>query len=87
MLALAFKDKWSYTFGMDDFRAILVKWPSLETLAGDVDATEAAVRKWHQRNTIPSDYWLSVEWAAKRRNIEGVTITVLAELARRRKAA
>lgn len=72
---------------MEDFRSILVKWPSLETLASDVDATEAAVRKWHQRNTIPADYWVSVELAAKARAIDGVTVNVLAELAKRRRAA
>lgn len=66
----------------------MVKWPEphVETLAADVGASATAVRKWWQRNTIPGEWFAEVRDAANRRQIDGVTVDLMAELARRRAA-
>lgn len=63
-------------------RDLLALWPkpSLETLAGDIGASLAAVRKWPQRDRIPSEYWLAIVRAASEREIGGVTYEALAEM-------
>lgn len=86
-MALAFKDKSSYKRAMEDFRAIIVKWPDLDALAADAGAGKEAVKKWKRRNTIPAEYWAGLIQAAETRGIQGVTADVLATIARRLKAA
>jgi hypothetical protein len=73
---------------MEDFRAIIVKWPEphVETLAADVGASREAVKKWWQRNAIPGEWFAHVRDAAARRRIKGVTTDLMAELARRQAA-
>ena len=72
---------------MEDFRAIIVKWPDLDALAADTGAGKEAIKKWKRRNTIPSEYWKGMVQGAARRGIEGVTADLMADIAMRLKAA
>jgi hypothetical protein len=59
---------------------IISAWPSLSALAADMDVPYATVQKWHSRNSIPADKWKRVAKHALLRDIEGVTVDLLAEL-------
>jgi hypothetical protein len=62
---------------------IIDLWPSQEALAAEIGQGAAAVRKWRQRRRIPSDYWLPLVAAAKRRGdgrFADLTVELLAEL-------
>lgn len=68
---------------------ILDLWPSTKELTADSGAAAESVRKWRQRGRIPSEYWLPIVEAAKRRVAEGgpkaesfarVTLELLARL-------
>ena len=63
-------------------KELLGLWPkpSLETLAGDIGVSLAAVRKWPQRDRIPSEYWLALVRAAHDRGIRDVTFERLAAM-------
>ena len=55
---------------ISSFRALIELWPSREGLAADIGAKPAAVSKWHQRDSVPAEWWapiLSTETAIKSR--------------------
>lgn len=72
--------------GMKDLtpRAVCELWPSLEALADDTGASLFAVRKWHHRNRLPSEWWGAVVSAAEGRGINRVTLEALASMHARR---
>lgn len=45
-------------------------WPTVAEFARDVGQNVAAVKKWKQRDSIPSVHWLAVVQAAQSRGIE-----------------
>lgn len=61
-------------------KEVLAAWPSQEELAADIDASLAAIRKWAQRGSIPSEYWLALVTSARGRSIRGVTFAALAAM-------
>lgn len=63
------------------FPDVISKWPNAGELARDINIKRGAVKQWRRRESIPSEYWLDIESAARRRGIEGVTVFVLAEIA------
>lgn len=79
------------------FTAIVDLWPSCPKLAADINAwgaglapgdafrpvTDGHVRSWKARNSIPDDYWLALVERAPDRDIEGLSLAVLANLAAR----
>lgn len=65
---------------MEHFQEVLAKWPSLDDVAADTKANVVAVRKWWQRNAIPSRFWLPLVAGAKQRNIRGITVEALAAI-------
>lgn len=66
---------------MKTFVEVIDLWPNITTLAGDIDAKPDRVRKWRERNAIPSEQWLPLIRAAKARRIAGVTADVLTDIA------
>jgi len=71
------------------FTKIIAKWPSTADLAADLGESANTVKKWGQRNSIPSEYWLPLVRAAARRELTGVSLEACARAAenRQRKAA
>jgi len=63
------------------FSEVIELWPSSEDVAADLGASGERVRKWKARNSIPGEYWQALTAAALKRNIEGVSLEVLAHLA------
>lgn len=61
------------------FRQIIDLWGQPQVLADEIGASRWAVRKWHQRDTIPSEWWLSVVRAADLRALP-VTIEMMATI-------
>ncbi len=66
---------------MNSFKDVMNLWPSFQALADDLSENLYAVRKWHSRNSIPSNKWLSLITAAKKRRFKAVTLELLAQLA------
>ena len=63
------------------FPDVISKWPNAGELARDIKLTRGAVKQWRRRGSIPPEYWLEIERAARRRGIDGVTVFALAEMA------
>lgn len=55
---------------VQSFREIVDQWPTVNDLAADLEEKPSTVRKWKQRNHIPSDRWLELLAHAKRRRIK-----------------
>ena len=72
--------------GMTDLtpREVCELWPSLEALADDTGASLFAVRKWHHRGRLPSEWWGALVSAAEARGIKRVTLQALASMHARR---
>jgi len=49
--------------------AIASRWPSVKSLAEDLQVNHLTVYKWLGRNSVPSKYWETMIAAAKDRNI------------------
>ena len=71
------------------FRDIIGLWETPEALAEAISAKPAAVRKWKQRDSIPSPWWASVIRAAADRGhtITSEQLTEIADRARKLEAA
>ena len=67
---------------LNSFREVIGLWSSLRALSEEpeVDANLVAVRKWQQRDGIPSEEWIGLAKAAQRRGFDEVTVELLAEL-------
>lgn len=63
------------------FADVVQKWPSVAALSRDIGRSPNVVKQWRRRASIPPEYWLDVERAARRRGIEGVTVFAMAEIA------
>jgi DNA-binding transcriptional regulator YiaG len=67
-----------------DFKEVIESWPGgVDTLAEDINAKPNTIRKWKERNRIPSSEWHKLIRAAGRRGIEGVNADVLTQIAGR----
>ena len=66
---------------MTTFTEICQLWRSDAELANDIGEPPTAVQKWRQRNKIPSEHWLKLVRAARRRRFQGVTLASLARIA------
>lgn len=66
---------------LSSFAAVIEQWPSAAELSRDLnDVTDISVRAWKVRG-IPEQYWLEVIESAKKRDIKGVSLELLARLA------
>jgi hypothetical protein len=70
---------------MQSFRDIIALWPSPEALADEIGEKGWTVRKWKQRDSIPSGRWLAVIEAAAARGAR-VTAEEMARIAAREAA-
>lgn len=64
---------------------IIKLWPSIAEYARDIDVGYQAAHKMSERNSIHSDYWEKVVYAAKVRGYETVTLGLLAKNKKKRK--
>ena len=67
---------------LNSFREVIGLWPSLRALSEEpeVEANLVAVRKWQQRDGIPSEEWIGIAKAAQRRGFGEVTVELLAQI-------
>lgn len=67
---------------LNSFREVLGLWSSLRALSEEpeIGANLIAVRKWQQRDSIPSEEWAGVTKAAQRRGFDEVTAELLTEI-------
>ena len=65
---------------VDSFREVLGLWSTLRDFASEVDAPLVSARKWHQRDSIPPEFWIKVSDAAQRRGFDGITVELLTRL-------
>ncbi len=67
---------------LNSFREVIGLWPSLRALSEEpeVGANLMAVRKWQQRDSIPSEEWMGIAKAAQKRGFSEVTIELLAQI-------
>lgn len=69
------------------FSAIIELWPTLGALADDLGVGYESAKAYKRRDSIPPEHWETLVAAARRRQIEGVSLESLAALAAKRKAA
>lgn len=67
-------------WGMSTFRSIIDKWPSISEFAADLGVKYVTAQLMRHRNSIASRHWNNVVIAARRREIAGVTLEVLAAI-------
>lgn len=67
--------------------AIIARWPSCSVLAAGLGVKAQTIRKWKQRDRIPSEYWHPLVEAARARGIDGVSLERLAAAAAAPEAA
>ncbi|WP_299481016.1 carph-isopro domain-containing protein [uncultured Paracoccus sp.] len=68
---------------MSSFRNVIDEWGGPQRMAADIGASVWAVRKWHQRDSIPSEWWIAIEAASERLD-HPVTVKDLAEISARK---
>lgn len=70
------------------FADVINLWPKpgATSLASDIGVAIITVRAWRVRG-IPAGYWIDLVAAAWRREIQGVTLELLAEMAARQRIA
>ena len=66
---------------MQSFSDVLQRWPDRASVAVDCGVTYGVVKQWERRDSVPAAYWPALLEGARRRNIEGLTAEVLADLA------
>jgi hypothetical protein len=54
---------------IDSFADIVRQWPSMGEMAADMQQQYDTIRKWRDRDSIPSAMWFDLLRAAKRRKI------------------
>jgi len=69
-----------------DNRDIIDLWPSVPTLARDLNIQATRAWKWYGRKSIPADWWLRVVKAGRNRGLP-VSLEALAQAAEKRSAA
>lgn len=52
-------------------------------MAANIGASVWAVRKWRQRDSIPSEWWVTIESAARHRGLD-LTVSALANISARK---
>jgi len=62
------------------FADLINLWPSAVELSRDVGVKEVTARAWKARG-IPAEYWADIVSAAGRRDFQGITIELLADIA------
>ena len=66
---------------MQTFTDVINRWEKPSDLAEDLGEEVGTVRQWRNRDTLPDRVWKATVEAAERREIPGVTLEVLAEIA------
>ena len=81
---LVFKHNLSYAVRdmPNSFIEVIGLWPSLRAFSEEpeVDANLMAVRKWQQRDSIPSEEWMGIAKAAQRQGFNEVTVELFAQI-------
>lgn len=57
---------------------IINKWPSLSDFADDLGVQYGTAKAMRRRGSIPPEHWMTVVTKASEREIEGVSLEVLA---------
>lgn len=70
---------------MQTFADIINLWDTAEAFGADLGITGLRARQWRNRNSIPPEWWTATVEAAKRRDLGGVSLQLLADLAARRR--
>lgn len=84
-LGIDFKDNMSLSINtmMSSFRDMIDEWGGPQRMAADIGASVWAVRKWYQRDSIPSEWWIAIE-AASARHDQPIAVKYLAEISARK---
>lgn len=62
--------------------ALLInRWPALSAFADDIGVPYVTAKAMRRRGSIPAAYWLRVVECARARNLDGVSLEILAEMA------
>lgn len=67
------------------FSDIITRWPALQDLAGDLGLPVKNVRRWQDIGSIPAEWFVAVQVAAKARGFTDVNIRSLSEAAHARR--
>jgi DNA-binding transcriptional regulator YdaS (Cro superfamily) len=72
---------------MDSFRDIITAFGGGAALAREIGVKPVTVRAWGLRNSIPPEYWLTIDRLAHEHRIRGATIARMAELSSNQESA
>jgi hypothetical protein len=70
--------------GMETFADIVDRLGGYAVVAAEMKMRPTTVQSWRARNSIPPSDWLAVVELAKRLGVPGVTLDVLAKIAKPR---
>jgi hypothetical protein len=62
-------------------RDIIGCWPSIAAFAADIGVPYGTAKKMSQRGSIGSEHWINVTENARKRDIRGITVELLARIA------
>ena len=65
---------------MDTFSSLISRWETKSVLADDCRVDYGVVHQWDRRNSIPGEYWNDVVKSAQKRGVDGVSLTLLANI-------
>ena len=55
---------------MNDFRALIDKWPTRTAMGKDMGVSQSLVSQWFRRNNIPAVWWMDLLAQAMYRDIK-----------------
>ena len=67
------------------FTDIIARWPTLQQMAGDLGLPVKNVRRWQDIGSIPAEWFVAVQTAAKARGFGDITVRSLSEAAHARR--
>lgn len=69
---------------METVADVICAWETIEEFAADAGVKPNLAAVWKHRDSIPSSYWTRIVAAATRRQIQGISLEMLARIAAKR---
>lgn len=78
-------DTFRVSYVVMTFSDIITRWDTLQDLAADLGLPVKNVRRWQDIGSIPAEWFVAVDAAAKRRGFKGISVVALSRIAHSRR--